>query len=427
VKAVMTLLLASVFAGPAAAQAPATSSPAPVTLQDAVRRSLAVQPAMVQAVGDRRNAGAANLSSWGAFLPSFTTGVSANRSNVGTIDRTTGLPVPPQYSYTLSLNASLDLFTGFRRLANKSAASAQVDAADAEVTNQQFQTTLATKQVFFNALATAQLVDVAAAQVKRTRQELDIAAAKMRAGSGTRSDSLRAAVDYGNAELALLQAQANQATANANLARQIGADGPVAPVADTTVPPPPDTTGLRAAVLTSSPQVEQADQQARAARAAIWTARAQYFPTINVAYGDNRQGIGSVFTNPESFSWRFGLQWTVFNGFSREQSQTSAAVSADVADARAVDARRGADAQLTQQMAALFTAYAQVGISQANADAAAEDLRVQSERYRVGSSTSLDLLTSEAALVQAQVNLVQSQFNYRIARAQLEALIGHDL
>ena len=62
-----------------------------------------------------------------------------------------------------------------------------------------------------------------------------------------------------------------------------------------------------------------------------------------------------------------------------------------------------------------------------NVAAATEDLRVQQERYRVGAGTILDLLTSQANLTQAQTNLVQARFNYLIARAQLEALVGHSL
>jgi outer membrane protein TolC len=84
-------------------------------------------------------------------------------------------------------------------------------------------------------------------------------------------------------------------------------------------------------------------------------------------------------------------------------------------------------AQLTQQLAALSTSFEQIGIARENMAAATEDLRVQNERYRVGAATILDLLTSQAALTQAQVNVVQTQFNYLIARAQLEATVGRTL
>ena len=59
--------------------------------------------------------------------------------------------------------------------------------------------------------------------------------------------------------------------------------------------------------------------------------------------------------------------------------------------------------------------------------AAEEDLRVQQQRYELGASTLLDVLTSQTQLNQARVALVQTRLNARIARAQLESVIGRDL
>jgi len=419
------ILLGTLLAAPAAAQQE-------VTLQEAVRRSLDVQPGMVQARGDQRNAGASTRSAFGAFLPTFSTGISAARSNVSRIDPTTGQPVPPEYSYTGSLNASLELFDGFRRFANLRAANATGDAAAAGAVNQRFQVTLATKQIFYNALASEDLVRVAESQVRRAQQQLQISVEKLHAGSATRSDSLRSTVDYGNARIVLLQAQANLATAEANLGRQIGVDALVRAIPDTVLPAVPDTADLRRAALESAPAVAQAESQASAARAQVWSARSQYWPSLTVSYSNNRQGAGSpsfpLFNNyPETFSWRFGVSWTLFNGFSREANQVSASVNRDIAEARAADTRRQVNALITQELAALSTAVEQINIARDNLAAATEDLRVQNERYRVGAATILDLLTSQAALTQAQVNVVQTRFNYLIARAQLEALVGHEL
>jgi len=403
-----------------------------VTLNEAIARALQVQPVMVQARGDQRNAGATKMTAIGAYLPQVSTGASAARSNVTRVDQTTGRPVPAEYSYTGSFNASLELFDGFRRIANLRAASAGSAAAEAEVVNQRFQTILATKQLFYDASAQEDLVRVAAAQVKRAQQQLQISIDKLHAGSATRSDSLRSQVEYGNARIALLQAQAALATSQANLGRQIGIDASVRAVPDTLLPGPPDTADLRHAALASAPLVQQADAQASTARAMVWSARSQYWPSLSVSYSNNRQGVGSpnlpFFDNyPETFSWRFGVSWPILNGFIREANQVSASVTRDLAEARASDTRRQVNALLTQQLAALATAREQITISQDNLAAATEDLRVQNERYRVGASTILDLLTSQAALTQAEVNVVQTRFNYLIARAQVEAVVGRTL
>src|SRR5947207_45275 len=419
-------VLTILFAAPAAAQQ------VEVTLQDAVRRALNVQPAMVQARGNQRNAGASSRSAFGAFLPSVTTGASAARSNVGRIDATTGRPVPSEYSYTGSLNLSLQLFDGFQRFANLKVASATGNAAEAGAVNQRFQITLATKQAFYNAIANEELVRVADAQVRRAQQQLQISIDKLHAGSATRSDSLRSTVEYGNARIALLQAQANLATAQAELGRQIGVDGLVRAVADTGLPAVPDTAELRRTTVSAFPAVEQAEAQARAARAQVWTARAQYWPTLSVSYSDIRQGSGDPtlpwFSRyPETIRWNFGISLPLLNGFTREANQVTASVNRDVAEARASEARRQTNAQLTQQLALLATAFEQISIADDNLAAAREDLRVQNERYRVGAATILDLLTSQAALTQAEVNGIQTRFNYLIARSTLEATVGRTL
>jgi outer membrane protein TolC len=37
------------------------------------------------------------------------------------------------------------------------------------------------------------------------------------------------------------------------------------------------------------------------------------------------------------------------------------------------------------------------------------------------------VLTAQASLEQAQVNLVTSRYNFLVAKAQIEALVGHSL
>lgn len=419
-------ILALAIAVPAAAQQ------AEVTLNEAIQRALQVQPSMVQARGVQRNAGADKRQAYAAFIPAVSVGASAARSNVGRIDGTTGRPVPPEYTYTGSFTTSLVLFDGFQRFANLKASSASNTAADAGVMNQRFLTTYKTTQLFYTSVASEALVRVAHAQLSRAQQQLQISVEKLRAGSATRSDSLRSTVEYGNARIALLRAQGNLLASQADLGRQIGVDGSVHAVFDSTLPPMPDTADLRSTALSTSPAVEQAEAQARSARAQVWAARSQYWPSVVVSYNNNRQGTEAPdlpwFSKyPETFQWRFGLSWPILNGFAREANQVFASVQRDNAVAAADETRRQINSLVTQQMATLATSFEQIQIADGNLAAAREDLRVQNERYRVGAATILDLLTSQAALTTAEVNVIQTRFDYVIARAQLEATVGRTL
>jgi outer membrane protein len=419
-----------------AVRAAGQQAPAPqhleVTLQEAIQRALEVQPLMVAARGEVRSSGAAMRASNGAFLPTISTQGSWGRRGGTTLNNSNQIvTTPTAISYSGAILASIDLFTGFRRLADRRASAATQDAADAGLVNQRFKVTLDTRGFFYDALATEELVRVAESQVRRAQQQLQISIEKLHAGSATRSDSLRSTVDFGNARIALLEAQANLAAAQANLGRQIGVDQPVRAVPDSVLPPLPDTAALRAIVVERAPQVEQADAQARAARARVIVSRQTYFPRITYSAGKSTFGSEPPWdhTTPYLTGWNVGVgfTWTLFNGFSRESQVVSASVARDNAEADAADMRRGVTAQLAQQIAALTTAYEKIEIARANVAAATEDLRVQNERYRVGAATILDLLTSQAALTQAEQNSVQVRFDYLIARAQLEALVGHEL
>jgi len=80
-----------------------------------------------------------------------------------------------------------------------------------------------------------------------------------------------------------------------------------------------------------------------------------------------------------------------------------------------------------QALGQMTTAQRQVDINAASVAAAVEDLRVQRARYELGASTLLEVLTSQTALDQARTALIRARYDYRVAKAQLEALIGRDL
>ena len=52
---------------------------------------------------------------------------------------------------------------------------------------------------------------------------------------------------------------------------------------------------------------------------------------------------------------------------------------------------------------------------------------MQNQRYALGASTLLDVLTSQSTLNQSRFSLIQARYDARSARAQIEALVGRDL
>jgi len=417
-------LALAVTATPIAAQTPT------VTLDDAINMALRVNPAMVRARGQVSNASASKRTAFGNWLPSLSTNSSYSTRPGQTItDPATGLQyTPTSNSYSAGLGASVTLFSGFSRLAQNRSASANYRSAEAAEIAQEFNVILQTKQAFFNALAANDLVRVSERSLQRAEEQLRVSKDKLAAGSAIRSDTLRGRVEVGNARLQLLNAEANRATLEANLAQLIGASSPVRPVADSVLLAPlaADTAQLRMEAVAQAPAVIQADAAVDAAAASVSVARAQYFPTLSASY--NRSWSGQQLDDLRN-SWSAGLslRWTLFNGFSREGSITSATVGRDNARAEAEDARRQINADLTQYFASLSAAQLSVDIAEANLMAAEEELRVQQERYRLGMATIIDVLASQISMEQAEVDIVRTRLDYRVAKAQIESLIGRAL
>lgn len=408
-----------------------------VTLPDAIRLSERVQPLVVRAAGDLETAAAQRRSAWGAYLPSLTASSSASSffsEGTSRVDPITGQLLSgnsSNRSLSTSLSASVDLFTGFRRGAESRAARANQGAAEASFVDARFQQALTTTNQFLDALAAQQLLRVRESSVRRAEEQLKTSVAKLRAGSATRSDSLRSLVTLGNARLELIRAGTDLAAAEAGLARLIGETGRVQAADDSAfyrVLTSPDTAAIRAEAEARSPRIQSASAVAEAARAGLTASRSAYWPSLslsaNTAWNASRTNDYDLF-NQRQLS--LGLRWNLFDRFDRELAIAQRSASAEVADATAADEQRAVAAELTAQLAELDAARIQIEITLTSVVAATEDLRVQQERYRLGASTIVDVLTSQEALNQAEVDVVVARFDYLRAKASLEALIGRTL
>jgi outer membrane protein len=408
-----------------------------VTLPDAIRLAERTQPSMVQAQAGVRTAAAQRRNAWGTFLPSLSAGSSASEffsEGPSRVDPVTGQLTTgnsTNRSVSTALSASVDLFTGFRRGAELQAAKAGQVEADASLVDTRFQQALATTNVFFDALSAAQLVGVREASVRRAEEQLKVSVSKLHAGSATRSDSLRSLVTLGSARLDLIQSQTDLATSEANLARQIGEVGRTRAADDSSfhrLLTAIDTVGLRLEAESRSPRIQSAVAAASVARANVRASRSAYWPSLtlgaNLGWNASRSNDYAFF-NQRQVSLQ--MNWTLFNRFDRELTIAQREASYDVAQATAEDERRAVQADLTAQLAALDAARSKIDITITSVTAATEDLRVQQERYRLGASTIVDVLTSQEALNQAEVDVVNARFDYLRAKAQLDALIGRTL
>jgi outer membrane protein len=436
--AVGVVVAALSLAGSVAAQTPARvigDSLRPIALDEAVRLAQRNSPTAIQARGQVRTSNSSVRSAYGAFLPNlnFSLGQTQSRGRRQGQEGTLIDYVAPT-SYSTGFSSTLTLFEGGRRFAELSQSRADVGAAEANEVAQRFNIALQVKREYYNILAARESEGAARAQLEQAEQQFRAASARVRAGAATMSDSLRSVIQVGNARLALLTARNNVRDASAALTRLVASEVTVtARPADTLDLPiaPVDSLALLQ-LAERGPAVQQAEAQFRAARAGVRVARSSYLPSVDMTFRragsgfDQQWGLGAG-SLAYSRTLSFGLNFPVFNNFAREDQIVRANVQEDVAEAQLRDARLLARQNLIQQLGALRTAEERIRIQQASVIAAQEDLRVQQQRYNLGASTLLDLLTSQTTLDTARASLIQARQDYRVARAQIEAIIGQDL
>ncbi|NBS60251.1 MAG: TolC family protein [Betaproteobacteria bacterium] len=82
---------------------------------------------------------------------------------------------------------------------------------------------------------------------------------------------------------------------------------------------------------------------------------------------------------------------------------------------------------LTTFLSNYRTAQSTIELQLLTIQSAREALRVVQQRYNLGTSSLLEVLQAETTLDNARAQLINARVNARIAKANIEALIGRDL
>jgi outer membrane protein len=263
-------------------------------------------------------------------------------------------------------------------------------------------------------------------RLERAQQQLSAAETRLELGTATQSDVLRAEIEVGNAEAALLDAQSALRNSTLELGRQVGVSGQVRP-SDAALPdrapalPPLET--LIAQATSSSPSVASADAALRLRRAERLASFSSYLPTVRLTGGYDWFSFDFP---PQQRSWSMAVTATlpVFNGFQREATVQRAAAAERVAEARRRDVEIQARVAVESAAAEIQSAERRMAIADRSILLAREDLRVQEERYAMGVATIVDLQTSQVNLSDAEVNAVRARQALGTATARLEAILG---
>ncbi len=504
--AAASALLASVAFAPAAAQqtAPppsqAPAAPAPPTASNAAGPALSLEEAVAAArrnnpqflitENGRRRASATLLGANGALLPSLGLSLGSGYREgrpqffAGQAFGNQAAILSSDWGADASLNYSLGI------VANRRAARAGVDAAEADIGNAAATLRANVTQQYINALQQDARVRLQDTLLVTARAQLELAKARAQVGVGTVLDVRRAEVTVGQTEVTRLQA-ANQAEIERlRLYQQMGVE-PRTDVRLTTgfalTQIPFALDALLAQARQANPALGAFRARERAASLDVRAAQSQYLPSLNVranvggftqqstdisrAIAQEQSSAGQsvaqcqsqaqlyqrvglpfaqdcnrfAFTDADASRMRsanraypfnftrnpynlsLGFSLPVFNGFQREQQVQTASAAERDAEYRRREQELRLSTDVTAAYRTLLTDQRAAELQQRNAQVAREALVLAEERYKVGASTFIDVLQARGDFERAQNDYITAVYQYQRDFATLENAVGRPL
>ncbi|ODS56205.1 MAG: hypothetical protein ABS36_07295 [Acidobacteria bacterium SCN 69-37] len=265
------------------------------------------------------------------------------------------------------------------------------------------------------------------------------ATAQEDAGFVPPSDRLAAEAQRARQRITLLQARADAAVAEAQLARLTGLP------LDTTIAL---DTPLAAAVpaAASGPATEPVAAlvaratAARADRMAIEARRVAAEASAAAAAASRRPQVAALAsvepsrpnarfvprTDQWHTSWDLGVNvtWAILDGGRARAERAAALAQADAADARLAEFDAAVGVELRQRQLDVETTRAAIDAAAEAVAAAAEARRVMGERYAAGVATSTEVLDRDVALLEAELERTQLLAALRVSEARLARALG---
>ena len=149
-------------------------------------------------------------------------------------------------------------------------------------------------------------------------------------------------------------------------------------------------------------------------------------PVVSQQIINGQQCLPWDFTS-QPFQVFAGLSLPIFTGLQRETRVSEAKARRDDATEQLRAQSLLVRTQVTSRYLAISATYEAIGVAQANRIAAADQLRLAQDRYRLGNGTALELSDSESAVQRAEGTYVDAVFAYHKAVAALEEAVGRPL
>jgi len=334
-----------------------------------------------------------------------------------------------------ALNAQAELnwtiFDGFSMFANADYLEALEKIGEVQARDALERTAASVIVTYYDIVRRQRQLEVIREAIAISAQRKKLAEDRLGLGAGSRLEVLQAQVD-GNADSSALLSEIlamteSKAALNILMARPAETEFLVSRTIS--VQPDLNYTAILEKAKNENPAVQLARQNAYLAALDVRRTRSTYYPflDLNAGYGYSRSQaeVGILKSNRSAgLTYGFTAGITIFDGFNARRQ---------VRNAKLAQESRNLDVKFSEQetAGAVYTAwqsYSQslrrAALDRQNLDAAKTSSDVALERYRLGTSSAIELRDAQQNYVEAQQRLLEALFEAKMAEVELLRLSG---
>lgn len=411
-----------------------------LTLNDAINEAKNSSPVIEKTKSSSNEAKWKKVENFSGFLPTL----SANANylfdkkyaltNVR-IGNAANESIVPQIipNSQLVLTGTYPLFEGFSSTNRYQSASHNYDAALNEEKWNEFKTEMDVTLLYYKALASKILKEVATQNLKVLQDHLKDVKLFKQSGMATNYDVLRVEVQVSNAESELLNAEDNIAISEHNLSEILGKDhatldiaGELPTLDETLVQKISEADIHNRSDITALKEKIESLSYADKAQDSFWVPRIQAFGQYQ--YYNN---LNDSLTDTDKYrsAYQVGLQfsWNLFDAgvsFARSKQTTEQFIQAEKSY-RISELRAQKDLEVWKRKYKYYSSLYKARMN--DISRSKESVRLAREGQRVGARTNSDLLDAEADLYKSQAGAVNAQLGAIESLINLQTAIGQKI
>ncbi len=414
-------------------------------LLDAYHQALANDPVLARQVAQRNSTRENVPLNRAQLLPHLSAGLSLQQSNGGSGFGTSDIPCTdaagnivacPDYGYTRSRNASVQLtqtILDFSKYANLSAAHAQADSADAQYEAALQNLIVRVTTAYFDVLTAKDQVEFAKANVASLKRQYDQARQRYEVGLSAITDVQDAKAHYDSALADKIVAQNGLNDAREALTEITGQ--PVENLEELVeklpmAPPTPNKLSIWVdQARLNNPNILAQKFSVEAADHSITAARDARLPTIDatVSYGKGATWYqnGPYRSRPGSTTIGLQLSVPIFTGGATHARIKQSIYQRDAAQATLVQQRRQVVRNTRNYFRSVNSGISQVEAARQAVISAKSALDATQAGFLVGTQTITQVLLAQSTLLQSQQQYSQARHQFILNKLLLKQAAGN--